>query len=95
MIRETLQRRAGALRLGHQRHDLREQAVRAEPLRDDQHRAILIQRGAHHPIARGLVDRQRFAREHGFIETRAAFEDAAIHRNFLSRPDTYVIAWRQ
>ena len=39
-----------------------------------------------------LVDWQRFAGEHGFIEARAAFEDAAVDRHLLAGPDAHAVA---
>ena len=71
------------------------QAVRADALGHHQHRAGLVERGADHAIARGLVHRQRLAREHGFVEARAALEDASVDRHLFARADAHAIADHQ
>ncbi len=56
VVRQTLQRSATALGLGNERHDLREEAFRADTLRNDDHGASLIQGRAHDTITGPLID---------------------------------------
>ena len=92
VVCQALQRRAAALRLRDQRDDLRQQAVRAHTLRDHHDRTRLVEGGADDAIARTLVDGQRFAGEHGFIESGAAFDDAAVDRHLFAGTDAHAVA---
>ena len=49
-IGEALHRGAGALRLGHHVHDLREQRVRADALGADDERSLAVDRRAGHLV---------------------------------------------
>ncbi len=91
-VGELLNRRAAALRLGNHAHDLRQQRLRADPLRSHDQRAGAVHGSAGEPRARLLFDRNRLARDHGFVHRTGAFEHHAIHRNLLAGTDAKPVA---
>ncbi len=83
-VGELLDRGARALRLGHHADDLRKQGVRAHLLRTHHEGAGAVDRGADQPVAPGLFNRDRFARDHGFVHAALTLDHRAVHRYLLS-----------
>ncbi len=74
-IGERLNRRAAPLRSGDHVHDASEHRFISDPLGAHEEAAGAVERAAGDGVAGGLLDGDRFAREHGLIDTRAAFEN--------------------
>ena len=83
LVRQRLDRRATALRLRHQVHDLRKQRIRSHFLSAHEEAAGLIHRRANHPIAHRFRHRHRLPREHRLINVAGAFDDDSVERNLL------------
>ena len=92
LIGESLDRRAAALGLGDERHDLRQHGVAADALGTDDQRAALIERAADDAVRHGLGDGHRLAGHHRFIDGAAALDDGSIDRDLLARPYAQPVA---
>src|SRR5262249_19582918 len=66
-------------------HDLRKRGVLPYLQSLDAQQARDIDGRAEYVIAGALADWHAFARKHGFIQRRAAADDLAVDRDFLSR----------
>ena len=85
-------RRARALCRGNRLHDARKHGVAADFFGAHDEAAALIDRTGRHPRARFLADGHGFAGEHGFVDRRAAVDDAAVHRDFFAGPHAQPVA---
>ena len=83
---------AGALRLRHHLHDLRQHGGRAHALRAHHQGAAGVHGGANHLVAHALGHRHRLTREHGLVDGTAAFNDLAVHRHFFTRAHAQAVA---
>ena len=84
-IRQSLNRRARALRLADHPDDLREQRLGADALGAHGERAVDRQRRADHAIAGTFVDGYRLAGDHRLVHCRQAVDHDAVNRNLLAR----------
>ena len=84
--------RAGTLRFRDHLDDLRQHRVGADLVGPHHKRAVPVERAAGEALSARLLDRQRFAGDHRFVDRGAAFDHHAIHRNGLSRTNTQQIA---
>ena len=92
LIGQPLDRRARTLRLGDHLDDLGQQRVAADLVGAHHEAAGLVQRARDHLGPGFLGDGHGFARHQGFVERGAAFENDAIHRHLLARPDPQMVA---
>ena len=72
-------------------HDLRKKRVTTDPLGTHQQAAGTVDRRTDQRIAIGFHDRQRFAGNHGLIDSAAALNYDTVDRNFLARPHAQLI----
>ena len=79
-----MDRRPAALGLGDHPHDLRQQGVRPDLVRAHDERPCHIQRARHDPVAGASGDRHRFARDQGFVDGGASFEDHPVDRSLVA-----------
>jgi hypothetical protein len=93
-VGEALDRRARALGLGHHLHDAGEQRLGADLLGAHRKGAGLVERAAGDLGAGRLGHRHRFTGHHRFVDGAATFEDDAVDRYALARPDPQPIAGR-
>src|SRR5690606_7459853 len=87
LVHGGLDRQLGALRLFHQADDLGEHGLRAHGGGAKRKRALLVDGTADDFAAGALLDRNRLAGDHGFIDETAALEEFAIHRHLLTGSD--------
>ena len=73
-------------------HDLREQRVRADALGAHHERPRAVDGAADDRVARLLLDRDRLAGDHRLVDRARAFDDDAVDRDLLARPDAQPIA---
>ena len=95
LIGQPLDRRARSLRIRHHLHDLGQQRVAPDLVGAHHEPAGLVERTCDHLAAGLLGNRHGFAGHQRFVERGAAFEDDAVHRHFLARPDAQMIADRK
>ena len=81
LIRQPLDRRAGALGRSHHLHDPRQHRVGPDPLGAQGQRPAAIDRAARHDVPRPLGHRDRLARHHRLVEPRPALAHHAIDRH--------------
>ena len=81
-VGEPLDRRAAALRLADHLDDLRQQRLAATRSARMMNEPVPLTRRADDAVARRLLDRDRFAGDHRFVDGAAAFEDHAVDGNF-------------
>ena len=91
-VRETLDRRAAALRLRDHLDDLRKDGVAADALGFHEEAAGAIDGAAADFVAVRLLDWHRLAGEHRLIDVRLAVDHAAIDRHFLAGTHAQLIA---
>ena len=92
LVGQPLDRRAAALRLGDQLHDLRQHGVAPDLARLDDERAGLVHGAADDVGADLLGDRHRLARDHRLVDGAAAFDDDAVDRHLLARAHPQAVA---
>ena len=78
LIGQPLNGGAAALGVLHQLHNLREHGIGPHLGHPEAKGAGFVERGPKHGVARLLLHRQAFAREHGLVQGRVAFGDEAI-----------------
>ncbi len=91
-IGHPLHRRASALRLRDQLHDLRQHSVGTHLGGADHQRAGAVLGRADDLIASGFLDRDRLAGEHRLVDPGAAFHHFAIHRQLFAGSHAQVVA---
>ena len=84
LVREFLDWRARALRLGHHMDDPGEHRVAADPLGAHDKAAGRVDRCARHLVARGFLDRQRLAGDHRLVNVAVSFDHHTIDRHLLA-----------
>jgi hypothetical protein len=87
-IGNALNWRVAPLRLAHQQNYPRQKCVAADAIRTHDKPAGPVHRGAYH---RRLFSSHRFAGHHKFVLVARAFENGAVHRNFLGRANTRTV----
>ncbi len=92
-IRQTLDRRLGALGPPDQVDDVGQCGVAPDPRRPHQEGPVAVDRSADHFVAGPLLDRHRLARQHRLVDRRIAFRDAPVHSNALARPYPHQVAY--
>jgi hypothetical protein len=92
LIGQALDRRAGALRLRDHLYDLGQHGVAADLFRAHDEAAGAIERAGDYLAAHFLADRHGFAGHHRFVQRRSAFDNLAVHRHLLARPDAEPVA---
>ena len=92
LVRESLDRRAAALRLRDHLHDLRQHGVAANSFGAHHEGAALVHRAADDPVADRLADRHRLSGQHRFIDRASPLNDLAIDRDLLTRAHPQPIA---
>ena len=90
-IGEPGDRSFGALCVLHQPDDPLQHGFIADLLGPELEAAGLIQSAADHFIARLLVDGQRFAGDHRFVDRRIALQYRAVDRDSLTRPHNHAV----
>ena len=85
LVRDPGDRRLRRGGIAHHLDNLRESRVLAHPRRFRPDKAGLIDRSGADLIMHGLVHRNGFTRQRGFVDGRAPFHDHAVHRNRLAR----------
>src|ERR1700722_14000806 len=78
--------------IDHPAHDLSQQSFATYPLCAHDERPGAVDGCTDNSIANLLLDRGRFARNHGFIHSAMPFEDHTVHRDCLAGPDTQAIS---
>ena len=91
-VGQPLNRRARALRLGDQLDDARKRRLGADLFGAHDQRTVLVERAAGQGIALRLFDRQRLARDHRFVDGRAAFQHDAVDRHGIAGTDAQAVA---
>jgi hypothetical protein len=91
-VRQALDRRAAALRLGHHRDDLRQQRLGTDPFGSDQQRTRAVDGRAGDGVALALADGDGLTRDHRLVDGAAALEDDAVDRDLLARPHAQSLA---
>ncbi len=91
-VGDALDRRARALGLRDQRHDVGEQRIGAHPLGAHHETARCVHGGSRELASRGLLDRNRLAGDHRLIHRRGALLDGAVHRDLLAGPNAQAVA---
>ncbi len=91
-VGQALNGRARALRLAHQPDDLRQQGVAADALGLHHEGAGAVHRAARDLAGGGLLDRNRLASDHRFVDGALALDDDAVDRHPLARPHAQTVA---
>jgi hypothetical protein len=68
-------------------HDLRKHGLSTHLLRTDDEAARGVHRCANDLVRCPLADRQRLTGQHRLIDRATSFDDHAVHRHFLARPN--------
>ena len=87
-----LNRRTAALSGGHHRNDAGKDRVAADLVSHHEKCTGLVERASDHRIARLLFNRHRFAGEHRFLNRAPAFDEPAVHGDFLTRTHSQRVA---
>ncbi len=91
-VGQSLDGRARALGLAHHADDLREQGLAADALRAHDEAAGAVHRCPGHLVGRLLLDGNRLAGHHRFVDAGRPFQDDAVHRHLLARPHAKPVA---
>ncbi|MPM55779.1 hypothetical protein SDC9_102576 [bioreactor metagenome] len=92
LVHQSLYGRLGSLRVLYQADDAREHRFRAHGGHLHDNAAVAIDRTSRERRPRLAHHRQRFTRQHGFINLGVPFQQHAIHRNALARPHHQLVA---
>src|SRR5262249_19583292 len=92
LVGRALDRRAAPLRGADEVDDAGEQRALPDALGPHHEAALSIHRAAHDLVARRLLDRDRFARDHGFVDRALAADGGAVDGDLLAGPDAEAIA---
>ncbi len=92
LVGQTLNRRAGPLRLAHHADDLGEHRLGPDALGPHHQAAGAVDRAADHAVARAFLHRDRLAADHRFVDRASALDHDAVDRDFLAGPDAQPIA---
>jgi hypothetical protein len=85
-VREFLNGRAAALRFRNHAHNLSQQGIGAYTIRSNDQRAVRVHRGSRHAVTSFLLDGNRLARDHRFVNAARAFEHHPVYRDLLAGP---------
>ncbi len=83
---------AGALRLRHHLHDLRQHGGRAHALRAHHQGAAGVHGGPNQLVAHALADGHRLTGEHGLVHGTATLNDHTIDRHLFTRAHAQAVA---
>ena len=91
-VGEALDRRPGALGLGDEPDDLREDRVGADPRGPEGQRPRRVERAADDEVLDPLGDREALAGDHRLVDARGALGDHAVDRDRLAGADAHEVA---
>ena len=92
LVHDALDRHLAALRVLHQPDDLASAVSLPTLVARNLNDPGLVDRCADHLVADLLRDGQRLAGDHALVHRRLAFDDHAVHRDLLARPDDHDVA---
>ncbi len=91
-VRHALHWRPGALGVRHHLHDLSQHGLRSDLFRAHHEGTAGVERGADYLVSDAFGHRNRFTRQHRFVNGATALQHNAVDRHFLSRPDAERVA---
>ncbi len=91
-VHQILNWRLGGLGVLNHFDNLIEQSILTHLGRPEFNQAVLINGCPNHLFADALADRERFTGHHLLVNVGFAFNNHAVHRNFLARPDNNDVA---